>query len=332
VLLHAQEFHTSLWGHLGLLHLSDHLLLPDFAGYRHTALASPWPHNGVIADLAHAQGALVGYVHPTDWEIVPEKERSLSYQLPADVAHGKVDYLEVMGFSDHRATANIWYRFLNLGYRVSVGAGTDAMANYASLRGPAGLTRAFLETGGARTPAALHAALKDGRTFVSNGPLLGLELAGKRPGGVLRDASGPVPFKVAMRSPVAVEHLELVHNGKVIRTFELTGDRRNLDASGAVDLPRGGWLLLRAWNERADPLVFDLYPYATTGPIYLELPGAPESVAEDAQYFVTWMDRVIAAAKANGDYNAPRERDATLKYLQAARERFLEGTKSENNP
>ncbi len=332
VLFHAQEYHTSLWGHLGLLHLSDHLLLPGYTAYRHTALASPWPHNGAIADLAHAQGALVGYVHPADAEILPETDRSLSYELPADVAQGKVDYLEVMGFSDHRITAAIWYRLLNLGYRVSAGAGTDAMANYASLRGPAGDVRVFLETGGAKTPDALYSALKEGRSFVSNSPLLGLELAGLRPGGVLREASGPVPFRVALRSPVAVDHLELVHNGKVIKTFELTGARRNLDASGEVSLPRGGWLLLRAWNEHADPLVFDLYPYATTGPIYLELPGGPESAGEDAAFFVTWMDRVIAAAKANGDYNNARERAATLEYFQAAREKFVEKLRGESNP
>ncbi len=332
VLFHAQEFHTSLWGHLGLLQLSDHLLLPDFAAYRHTAFASPWPHNGAIADLAHAQGALVGYVHPADAEILPETDRSLSYELPADVAEGKVDYLEVMGFSDHRITAAIWYRLLNLGYRVSAGAGTDAMANYASLRGPAGVTRVFLETGGAKTRAALYSALKEGRNFVSNGPLLGLELAGLRPGGVLREASGPVPFRVALRSPVAVDHFELVYNGKVIRTFELTGDRRSLDASGEISLPRGGWLLLRAWNEHADPLVFDLYPYASTGPIYLELPGGPESAAEDAAYFVAWMDRVVAAAEANSNYNNEQERAATLAYFRAAREKFVKKTGGKRDP
>ena len=41
----GQEFHTSYWGHLGLLHLDDHLLLPDFSSYRHTGLASPQPDN-----------------------------------------------------------------------------------------------------------------------------------------------------------------------------------------------------------------------------------------------------------------------------------------------
>ena len=147
-IMHAQEFHTSFWGHLGLLHLSDHFLTPDFSAYQHTALASPYPHNGVVADLAHAQGALVGYVHPFDNEIDPAKEKALSNALPADVANGKVDYMEIVGFSDHKSTAAIWYRLLNLGFRLPAGAGTDAMANYASLRGPVGMNRVFLNTGG----------------------------------------------------------------------------------------------------------------------------------------------------------------------------------------
>ena len=46
LVLHGQEYHTSFWGHLGLLHLTDHFLTPDFAAYRHTAMASPYPTNG----------------------------------------------------------------------------------------------------------------------------------------------------------------------------------------------------------------------------------------------------------------------------------------------
>ena len=82
---HAQEFHTSFWGHLGLLNLRDHYLTPDFSAYRHTAMASPWPHNGVIADLAHAQQGVVGYVHPFDTVPDPAKDPVLSHELPADV-------------------------------------------------------------------------------------------------------------------------------------------------------------------------------------------------------------------------------------------------------
>jgi Tol biopolymer transport system component len=329
MLLHAQEYHTSFWGHLGLLHLSDHLLLPGYTSYRHTPYASPWPHNGAIADLAHAQGALVGYVHVADFPIDPPKEKKLSYELPADVAMGKVDYMEVMGFSDHHITAGIWYRLLNLGYRVPAGAGTDAMANYASLRGPIGLVRVFLDTRGARTPAALRDALKSGRTFVSNGPLLGLTIDGQRAGDTLTGA-GQHAVRLALRSPFPVDHLELVQNGRVIKAFKLTGERTRFDWSGKLALKAGGWVVLRAFNDQPNPWVLDLYPYATTSPIYLDTP--PPAAPEDAAYFVAWMDRVIAAAEANRDYNDAQERAATLAYFRAAREKFVEKSRGEGKP
>ncbi|MEO8175927.1 MAG: CehA/McbA family metallohydrolase [Sphingomicrobium sp.] len=324
LVLHSQEYHTSFWGHLGLLHLSDHLLTPDFSAYQHTALASPYPHNGVIADLAHAQGGVVGYVHPFDTLIDPATETSLSNALPADVANGKVDYIEIVGFSDHKSTAAIWYRLLNLGFRLPTGAGTDAMANYAALRGPVGMNRVFLETGGALTPAALKAALKGGRTFASNGPLLGLEVDGKRPGNtVKRAAPGQLAYRIALRSPVAVDHLELIENGKVVKAFALTGDRRSFDSSGELAVEAGGWLLLRAWNDGSDPQVLDLYPYATTSPVYLELPGGAPKAPGDAAYFVAWLDRVIDAAGKRTDFNTVRERQETLEYLREARERYV---------
>ena len=330
LLMQSQEFHTSYWGHLGLLHLSDHMLTPDFTAYQHTALASPYPHNGVIADLARAQGALVGYVHPFDWVIDPAKEKSLTNQLPADVINGKVDYIEVVGFADHKSTAAIWYRLLNLGFRLPAGAGTDAMANYASLRGPVGMNRVFLETGASLTPEAVRDALKGGRTFATNGPLLGLEVDGRGPGGtVARGAPGKVRYRVALRSPVAVDHLELVQDAKVVQSFNLSGDRRSFDAEGELTIDGDGWLLLRAWNDGADPQILDLYPYATTSPIYLDLPGGRPASRHDATYFAAWLQRVLRDAEARDDYNTTTEREATLAYLRRALERYQELARGE---
>jgi hypothetical protein len=321
LILHSQEYHTSYWGHLGLLGLTDHYLTPGFAAYQNSPLASAYPDNGAIADLAHAQGALVGYVHPFDDE--PSTDKTLTNELPADVANGKVDYMEIVGFSDHRSTAAVWYRLLNLGYRIPAGAGTDAMANYADLRGPVGMNRVFLDTHGDMSPAALLAALKSGRTFASNGPLLGLEVDGKHPGEVVsRSAPARLHFRIALRSPVAVQHLELVENGKVVKAFALHGDRRRFDAEGDLPVSQSGWLVLRAWNDGSDPEVLDIYPYATTSPVYLELPGGLPRDAADAAYFVTWLDRVIADAGARDDYRNAAERIAVLNYLQKARDHF----------
>jgi hypothetical protein len=185
------------------------------------------------------------------------------------------------------------------------------------------MNRVFLDTGGELSPAALRKALKEGRTFASNGPLLGLEVDGKHPGDTVgRKTVGKLRFRIALRSPVAVDHLELVQNGRVVKAFALKGDRRNFDAAGELQVDTGGWLVLRAWNDGSDPQVLDLYPYATTSPIYLDLPGGPSSVPSDADYFAAWLDRVIADAGSRTDFRNDRERNATLDYLRNARDRF----------
>jgi hypothetical protein len=323
----GQEFHTSLWGHVGLLHLDDHLLLPDFSSYRHTALASPYPHNGVVADLGHAQHALVGYVHPFDTVIDPEKEKTLTHTLPVDVALGKVDYLEVVSFvDDHRATAEIWYRLLNLGFRLSAGAGTDAMTNYASLRGPVGMNRVYLATTD-RSAAALREAIKGGRGFATNGPLLGLRVNGVGPGQTLPLRAGGdrgegtrhrVRIEAAVRSIVPLSDVELVFNGSVLKRFKPDRTGRVVDFDGAVAIPGSGWLLLRASNRVPQTLVQDVYPYGTTNPVWIDA-GTPPPAPDTARYFMRWIDRVIETASARTDYNTPRERELTLQYLRDGR-------------
>jgi Tol biopolymer transport system component len=323
LLIQAQEFHSSYWGHLGVLDLDDHFLTPDFSAYRESAFSSPYPHNGVIGRLTHAQHGLVGCAHPFDEPVNPDKDDQLTNSFPADLALGSADYYEVVGFSDHRATADIWYRLLNLGFRVPAGAGTDAMANYASLRGPVGLNRVFVAVSGDTTPEKLHAGLKQGRTFVTNGPLLGLEINGKHSGDeITLSEAKALPYHAALRSIVAIDHFELVFNGKVVGSHRLEGARIQADVSGNVEIPGSGWLVLRAWNEQADPKIQDIYPYASTSPVYVTVNRQPPRSPEDAAYFVAWLDRVIANASARNDYNSDQEKRDTLDYLNAARIAF----------
>jgi hypothetical protein len=119
-----------------------------------------------------------------------------------------------------------------------------------------------------------------------------------------------------MRSPVAMDHLELVQNGRVVKSFKLAGERDRFDWNGDVDL-EAGWVLLRAWNDKADPWVLDLYPYATTSPVYIDGPAPP--APDDAAYFSAWMDRVVEAALDRGGWNSEQEKTETLAYLEEAR-------------
>ena len=122
----------------------------------------------------------MGYVHPFDAVPDPAKDASLTHELPVDVALGKVDYIEVMGFAITNRPPSVWYRLLNCGFRLPTGAGTDTMANYASLRGPVGLNRVYANVpAGPLDIGAWLDSLKQGRTFATNGPLLGFTLGGK---------------------------------------------------------------------------------------------------------------------------------------------------------
>jgi len=331
LIVHDQEYHTSVWGHIGLLGLRDHVLLPGYAGYAATAAASLAPTNAEIADLAHAQGAIVGYVHPFDSDPDPaDTTRPLTAEFPVDVALGKVDYYEALGFvDDPMATAHVWYRALNCGFRLPAGAGTDAMANFASLRGPVGMNRVYVRSGAPLDQRRMLDSLRAGRSFATNGPLLELGLGGRGLGEELRLPAGEhqVVARVSLRSNVPVDHLEIVGNGAVVREIPLAGDRTSADVELRLPVHGSGWFLLRARSDRAMYPVLDLYPYATTSPIYVTVGGEPVRSAEDAEYFLRWIDRLEAAARANNDWNNDQERARTLELMERARKEF-EGRKT----
>jgi hypothetical protein len=326
LIVHGQEYHTSYWGHLGLLDISGGVILPGYVGYPNTAAASLYPMNADVADLAHARGALVGYVHPFDDYPEPllKPHEPLTMELPVDVALGKVDYMEILGFSDHRATTRVWYQLLNLGYRIPAAGGTDAMANYSSLRGPVGMNRVYARVpDGEVTPEKWMAALKAGRTFATNGPLLGFTLGGAQIGDELQfDAAQPrVQFSVRLRSVVAVDHLELVCNGRVLRSFTAKAFDHG-EFTGSIALKDSGWCVVRASSVAGRYPVLDTYVYATTSPIYVSMAGRRPRSPEDARYFAAWIDRMTETTAAYPDWNSAAEKAGVLNRLAQARAAF----------
>lgn len=327
VISHGQEYHTSFWGHTGLLGLRD-VILPGYAGYVNTAAASLSPTNAAVFDLAHAQGAVTGYVHPFDSYPDPrDSTKALTHELPVDVALGKVDYYEALGFvDDYAATAKVWYQLLNCGFRLPAGAGTDAMANFASLRGPVGMNRVFVQTGGPLKHRRWLAGLKAGRSFATNGPLLGFTLGGKGLGDelVLPAGGEDLMARVTLHSIVPVDHFEIVGNGSVVARIPLTGDRTTISTMVKIPARRSGWYLLRARGDGPAYPILDVYPYATTSPIYVTVGGEPVRSRPDAEYFIAWIGRLEAAALANRDWNTEEEKSGTLETIRRAREEFVQ--------
>jgi len=52
--------------------------------------------------------------------------------------------------------------------------------------------------------------------------------------------------------------------------------------------------------------------------------GAPVRSPADAAYFVAWVDRLIAAAKSNPNWNTEAEKQSVLTLLEEARRKYTQ--------
>ena len=325
MLKHDQEFHTSFWGHTGLLGLSEHLVQPMYAGYANTAAAALAPLNTDVMRAARAQGGIAGYVHPDGYPNVADTTRRLTYAFPIDLALGTVDYFEALGFSDDFLDSQkLWFAALNCGFRVAAGAGTDAMANYTSLRGPVGMNRVYAQVRGPMTHRAFLDAIKAGRTFATNAPLLDLSVNGTGIGGEVRPSASSTPLlvRVHLRSMVPIDHLEIIQNGVVVATVPTPGDHTRADTTVRIARARSGWLVLRAWSNDAVHPVLDLRPMGVTSPVYLQVAGDTLRAPVERRDFVAWIDRLRVAAERSTAWNSDAERSAALGTIAESRARM----------
>src|SRR5207245_1179150 len=165
---------------------------------------------------------------------------------------------------------------------------------------------------------------KAGPTFVSNAPLLAFTLGGREIGDEVKWAPGShrLTARVGLQSNVPVDHLEIVGNGAVVATVPLRGERTTAHDTVSIPVTRSGWYVLRAYSDRAELPVLDLYPFASTSPTYVRVADESVRSADDATFFVRWIDRMDALTRASTAWNTPSERENTLRTLADARAVF----------
>ena len=322
VLLYGEEFHTSFWGHMGLLGLTKNLITPVYSAYPQTSAASLFPDNNWVARKTRDQQGLVGYVHPFEVaEVTPTPASGLTNQVPVTAALGLVDYYEVIGFADHRASETVWHQLLNCGLRIPAGAGTDLMGNYSSLRGPLGLNRVMVQGSGAPDKVSFLEKLKAGKSIVTNGPVIGFSVNGKLPGDRINiSPSGEtLNYSAFLRSPVPLEFLEVIWNGKVVATHTLLDSKRFADVTGKIKVKGPGWIVLRAGSRTPHPDLMDLYPFATTNPVYVETPDQTHfRSAEAAAWFMPWVTGIKKVVMESTSFRTEIERKEIMDQVEEA--------------
>ncbi len=210
---------------------------------------------------------------------------------------------------------DVYYRFLNCGFRLAASAGSATGVKAA----PLGYNRVYVKPRGPFGYDAWFRALKEGRSFATNGPMLFLTVDGQEPGDVLRfpgKATRRVTVHVEASSANPMDRLEVLFKGKTIRT--VTGAGR-LTADFTTTVAETGWFAARAF-EKPDRTI----RFAHTSPVYAEFPGDRGIVAPDVQFFIDWIDREMTFYKSTPGFRDPHHRDAMLALFSSARTVFVE--------
>lgn len=326
----GQEVRPSL-GHTGLI--GDETF---FWPWTYGAGTQLYPHDDISnADpLTHSrrEGGIGTYMHPVqatgDPFVNEQTLTAIPTELVADAVNGTLDALEVACvWSDELATADVWHRFLNLGIPIVPNAGTDVMTDF--YRTPAlGATRIYAHVDGAFNFASYFSALKAGRSFVTNGPLLEFTVGGVQPGGVLDRRSASVPFMLDMHSAVPVDSVVVLVNGAVAWRGKGLASPGSVHSSGTITVPAGGWIAAVAIGGATTHWpAMDSYAYAHTAPVWIGKTGssdagAARAAARDLLRALDVAERRVNTTYAGADVPNLREQ---FRKARAALEARLSG-------
>lgn len=317
LLVVQEEFRNTsgMYGHMILLGIRR-LVQPFFTGLR--PHWEDYPDNYTIARQVQEQGGVVSYAHPADEPEIPGGLH-LAREFPIDLALGVVDGLDLLSNKSEEAACWMYYRVLNCGLRCTASAGTDSQMDVLRHSMPGG-GKVYVQLSPPLSYGKWIEGFRAGRTFVSNGPLLFLQVEGKGPGEEIRlQRPQTVRVSAEAHSLVPMQVLELVVNGEVVARAEASGDGTRLSLQHPLPLSQSAWIAARVWGEGHRLVVNDPRLFAHTSPVYCFLQDRPIASREDAALLVRWIDRLLEDVERSPRFSSPERRQEVLERFRQGR-------------
>jgi len=294
-----------------------------FEGYR------LYPPNDRFCDAAHAQG---GYV---------DAEKIVWRDVVALVALGHIDFAGIVHnhFNRHDVefetdswgmipkdrpefntvagmplwSMEVYYRFLNCGFRLPVSAGSASGVKAA----PLGYSRVYVKTQKAFSYDSWFEALKQGRSFATNGPMLFLKVDGNEVGSTLNlGKRRPVSVNIEVEAAtiLPLDRVEVLFKGRIVHTIRAPDSSGKWHARFTSEVGESGWFVARCFERAGSTIRF-----AHTSPIYLRFDGDTGIAAQDAQFLLKWIEREIAFYRAEPGFKELSHREEMIALFQKAK-------------
>jgi hypothetical protein len=276
-------------------------------------------------------------------------------ESPLDVALEKLDGLELLCVLEPRelpvfvrkevpemganSGLRMWYRYLNCGFRLAATAGTDKMTTFVTV----GANRVYAHVQGEFNYQNWMDALKHGRTFVSNNPILTFTVNGQEPGAHLALASKKnraLEIFARAESQLPYDKLEIVCNGETISSASPSGPHHTAEVHLEYPLRGSCWIAARAMEDlgrypgvnfsaihRGEGTLFSsLYGtrrpenvFAHTSPVYATVDGKPIRSWDDARYYVGYIGHAIDWLRTEARFASAEDRKSSVAAFEQAR-------------
>jgi len=281
--------HKALGGHLVLLGLKNARQIWDESPYK-------------ILEWGKEQNAVKGFCHMEYLNDSIQKELTccIPIDYPVETALGNIDFLaEDVWLND--AAIKAYYKLLNCGFRPGWAAGTDYPCNNSE---PLGSLLTYVEV--KNKPLTYRnwiEGIKNGRTVVTtNGheEFLNLRVNGDAtPGDEIKlKGKGLVDINVKWTTIKELSGaIEIVCNGKVIETQKCHAKPgESVTMKTSVSISQSSWICARRVDEKGHR--------SHTAPVYISINNMPvRASAEDAEYFVRWIDNILERIAPGGPWN-----------------------------
>jgi putative membrane-bound dehydrogenase-like protein len=302
-IISGQEHRSRTYGHLNLLGRND--LVREGESLN----ADNAPLYGLIGRQTRNRGGYAFSAHG-----------GYAQSIYADVVQGDVHAVELLQFGVYRGIElDDWYRMLNAGFRLPCLGSSD----YPACRKLADCVTYVRwdkpEADQRNTSfAGWLAGCAEGRSFVTTGLLLFLDVDGQEPGAVIAKAGGG-PHKVKVRartiSLVApVTSLQLIVNGQVMEELTVPasqGQGQWIALERPLELTSSSWIAARAFGKAATG---SPDAEAHTNPVFVHLDGRSPYDRANLDRLVEKLDGQMAVHRAR-DF---AEKAQVLDYFQTS--------------
>ncbi len=273
-------------------------------------------------------------------------------ESPIDIALGLIDAIDLITYDDPTQLPSHWwpwknsgmsqaeftvmrsldlyYQYLNSGFRVPIAAGTDKMGEDI----PVGSNRLYARAVGERNYEGWLAGLKAGNGFITNGPMLTFEVEGHISGEVVEfTGRRRVRARATARSILPFGSLEIVVNGEPAAIKRIPNWNRpgpdglyTLEVEGTFDLDRSSWLAARVAEDPAIKIRIlprDLTVFAHANPIYFLRGGAKVRDLSSIRYLQKYLKGTIHWLNTGARFGSADEKEEALRLAEQARRLYV---------